>query len=142
LQQSEVRTIALRLLALRPHATAELRRKLLQRRCPANEVEEALDRFSELGYLDDLAFARALVTRRSGSRGAALIAQELAAKGIPRAMAQEALGELARDHQVASASLMASRQGRDPQVAATRLQRRGFSRDVIREALGGLAEEA
>jgi regulatory protein len=143
IQQPEVRTIALKLLALRPHATAELRRKLLQRRCPANEVEEALDRFSELGYLDDLAFARALVARRSGSRGAALIAQELAAKGIPRALAQEALGELARDHQVASASLMASRQqGRDRQVAATRLQRRGFSRDVIREALGGLPEEA
>jgi hypothetical protein len=57
-------------------------------------------------------------------------------------MAQEALGELARDHQVASATLMASRQGRDHQVAATRLQRRGFSRDVIREALGGLPEEA
>jgi regulatory protein len=141
-QQSEIRAIALRLLALRPHATAELRRKLLQRRCPAKEVEEALDRFSELGYLDDLAYARALVARRSGSRGAALIAQELAAKGIPRGLAQEALGELARDRQVASASLMVSRQqGRDPGLAATRLQRRGFSRDVIREALGGLLEE-
>jgi regulatory protein len=121
----------------------ELRRKLLQRRCPAGEVEQTLDRLSELGYLDDLAFARGLVTRRSGSRGAALIAQELAAKGIPRALAQEALGELGRDQQVASAGLVASRQGgRDPGGAAARLLRRGFSRDVIRDALGGLPEEA
>jgi SOS response regulatory protein OraA/RecX len=106
-------------------------------------VEETLGRLGELGYLDDLAFARGLVARRSRSRGPALIAQELAARGISRALAQEALGELARSDQVASASLLGgSDSGRDPRRTAARLQRRGFSREVIREALNGRLDEA
>jgi regulatory protein len=138
----EAKAIALRLLALRPHATAELRRKLLQRRCPAGEIEETLGRLGELGYLDDLAFARALVARRSTSRGPALIAQELAAKGISRTLAQEALSDLDRSDQVASASLVGgSGMARDPRRTAARLQRRGFSREVIREALNGQLDE-
>jgi SOS response regulatory protein OraA/RecX len=101
-----------------------------------------LGRLDELGYLDDLAFARALVARRSSSRGPALIAQELASKGIPRALAQEALSGLARSDQVASASLVGgSDRGLDPRRTAARLQRRGFSRQVIREALNGQLDE-
>jgi regulatory protein len=138
----ETKATALRLLALRPHATAELRRKLLQRRCPAGEIEETLSRLGELGYLDDLAFARALVTRRSSSRGPALIAQELAAKGISRTLAQEALSDLDRSDQVASASLLGgSAMTGDPRRTAARLQRRGFSREVIREALNTQLDE-
>jgi regulatory protein len=122
---------------------AEMRRKLLQRRCPPGQVEETLGRLRELGYLDDLAFARALVARRSRSRGAALIAQELSAKGIPRALAQEALSTLGRNEQVASATAVGGRErGGDPQRTAARLQRRGFSREVIREALDGQLDEA
>jgi regulatory protein len=120
-----------------------MRRKLLQRRCPPGQVEETLGRLRELGYLDDLAFARALVARRSRSRGAALIAQELSAKGIPRALAQEALSTLGRNEQVASATAVGGRErGGDPQRTAARLQRRGFSREVIREALDGQLDEA
>jgi regulatory protein len=120
-----------------------MRRKLLQRRCLPGQVEETLGRLRELGYLDDLAFARALVARRSRSRGAALIAQELGAKGIPRTVAHEALSTLGRNEQVTSAALLGGRErGGDPRRTAARLQRRGFSREVIREALDGQVDEA
>lgn len=139
----DAKAIALRLLALRPHATAELRRKLLQRRCGAADVEQTLNRLGELGYLDDLAFARALVAHRSRSRGPALIAQELAAKGVHRALAEEALSALDRGEQVASASILGrSRGSGDPRRTAARLQRRGFSREVIREALDGRLDDS
>jgi SOS response regulatory protein OraA/RecX len=83
------------------------------------------------------------VARRSRARGAALIAQELSAKGIPRSVAQLALAELGRGDQVASASLLTgSSKTLDRRHLAGRLQRRGFSGDVIREALGGLPEES
>ena len=96
---------------------------------------------AELGYLDDEEFARQLVGRRSATRGAALIAQELAAKGIPRALAQEALSVLDHDRQVASAGLLAERERPGSgERAAARLQRRGFSRQVIREALADLPD--
>jgi regulatory protein len=132
----EARSIALRLLATRPHATGELRQKLRQRRLPRAEIEEALARMEELGYLDDLAFARALVARRAGSRGPALIARELAAKGISRELAQVALQGLDRKDQVATATLVARAGGdADPRRTAARLHRRGFSPDVIARAM-------
>jgi SOS response regulatory protein OraA/RecX len=51
--------LALKLLALRPHSTVELGRKLRQRGCSGAAVEEALERARARGYLDDEAFARA-----------------------------------------------------------------------------------
>src|SRR5690242_6191425 len=56
---------ALRLLTLRPHSEAELRRKLVRRGCPADDVESAVARARGLGYLDDAAFARALAGQRA-----------------------------------------------------------------------------
>jgi regulatory protein len=49
--------VALRMLARRPYSIAELRRAL-ERKCPQNEqVDEAIARLRELGYLDDRKFA-------------------------------------------------------------------------------------
>jgi SOS response regulatory protein OraA/RecX len=58
-------------------------------------------------------------------------------------VAHEALSTLGRNEQVASAALLGGRQrGGDRQRTAARLQRRGFSREVIREALDGQVDEA
>lgn len=128
---------ALRLLAQRPHTTQELRRKLDRRSCAADQVEEALDRLSQLGYLDDSAFARALVARRGFARGQALIAAELFARGVTRDVAQAALGALSEAEQQAAARRLASRsESLDRRRLAARLQRRGFTADVIRDTLG------
>jgi regulatory protein len=126
-------------LAGRPHSVAELRRKLLSRGCDAPAVETALERLSGLGYLDDAAFARSLVARRSEGRGRALIAAELGARGVDREVAERALGELGRDEQLAAARRLARRSPTDdPRRLAARLQRRGFAPDVIREVVGPL----
>ena len=69
---------ALVILAQRPHAAAELRRKLRQKGHEAEAIEAALTRLAELGYLDDAEFARALVGWRAGKRGRRAIAAELA----------------------------------------------------------------
>jgi regulatory protein len=134
--------LALKLLALRPHSTMELGRKLRQRGCSGAEVEEVLERARARGYLDDEAFARALVAQRSTVRGPALIAAELAAKGVPRSLARAALESLGREEQVAAAGRLAARIGPgDPSRAAARLQRRGFAGNVIREALDGSLDD-
>jgi regulatory protein len=99
-------------------------------------VEDVLGRAADHGYLDDDAYARALVSRRATARGPALIAAELAAKGVSRSLVATALEGLSREEQVAAAARLAgSLSPRDPNRAAARLQRRGFSWDVIREAL-------
>jgi len=130
---------ALRLLTRRAHSEAELRRKLVRRGCPADDVDRAVVRARGLGYLDDAAFARALAGERARTRGPALIARELAAKGVERAVVQEAVGAVRREDVVAAARRLAERAaeaGADRRLTASRLLRRGFPGDVIREALG------
>jgi regulatory protein len=142
-EQPDAFAIALRLLSGRPHGELELRRKLSRRGCPPEEVERALARARGLGYIDDAALARAVAARRVRTRGPALIAAELAAKGIQREVAREAVAGVRRDDLVAAASRLAARgvrSGADRRTVAARLLRRGFPADVVREALGPDAE--
>jgi regulatory protein len=131
--------VALRLIGLRAHSEAELRRKLAARGFAEEAVEAAVRRLRGQGYLDDDAYARNLVARRSGDRGAALIAAELAARGIDRHLAAGALGDLDRRQQLEAARRLVRRSpGLDPQRLAARMQRRGFAHDVIRDAIPDL----
>jgi regulatory protein len=134
---------ALRLLTQRAHSEVELRRKLARRGCPAEEVERAVVRARGLGYLDDAAFARALAGERARTRGPALIARELASKGVERAVVQDVVGAVQREDVVAAARRLARRgsaAGADRRLVAARLMRRGFPGDVVREALGREAD--
>jgi regulatory protein len=129
---------ALRLLTQRAHSEAELRRKLARRGCPADDVERAVVRARGLGYLDDAAFARTLAGERARTRGPGLIARELAAKGVDRAVVRDAVGAVQREDVVAAARRLAQRgtaAGADRRLVAARLLRRGFPGDVVREAL-------
>jgi regulatory protein len=129
-------TVAIRLLAQRAHGERELATKLARRGCPPEAIEDALARARQLGYLDDTAFAQALVRRRARSRGPHLIAAELASRGVDRDLAREAVSALSREDQVASARRQAgSVTAVNFRKAAGRLRRLGFSADVIREAL-------
>lgn len=127
----------LRLVARRPHSEAELRRKLARRGYLPAQVEGAVARLRELGYVDDAAFARALVAHRSRRRGPSLIADELVARGVDRELAVAALAEVAAEELVAARRLVERSGALDSRQLAARLQRRGFSADVIRRALAG-----
>src|SRR5439155_8253903 len=120
----------------RPHSEAELRRKLAYRGCGPDDVELAVARMRALGYLDDAAFARSLVAWRARRRGPALIAAELASRGVSRELAQAAVAELEREDQLAAAGRLVRGGRDDPRQAAARLRRSGFAPDVIRAVLG------
>src|SRR5262249_55594586 len=78
------REICLRLLAIRPRTRTELSGALRQRGIPADVAAEVLDRYDEVGIIDDRAFARAWVTSRHYGRGLArkALAGELRRKGV------------------------------------------------------------
>ena len=133
----------LRYLTGRAHSRDELRRKLLRKGFETDEVEAALDRLVELRYLDDEAFARALVRRRSTNRGPAALAAELSAKGIDRAGVATALAGLDGDAQLAAATRLVERLYAAKPVPGYRemldsigakLVRRGYSGAIVREA--------
>src|SRR5204863_8612232 len=73
-EQSEserAREICLRQLATRPRTRAELAKALARQGISDEVVAEVLDRYDEVGIIDDAAFARAWVSSRHHSRGLA-----------------------------------------------------------------------
>jgi regulatory protein len=84
---------AYRLLGHRSRSVAELRTRLLDKGHERREVDEALERLSADGLLDDAAFARAFAAdkRRLSGWGAERIARALAASGVTDEQIHDAL---------------------------------------------------
>ncbi|HKI01942.1 MAG TPA: regulatory protein RecX [Thermoanaerobaculia bacterium] len=127
---------AVQLLAVRPHFRRELATKLRQRGFPGEEIEPALDRLTEQGYLDDRAAARSFVEGRlAKGEGRARLTAELAKRGAPEEAIAEALAELTPEDDLPSAreaaETWARRGGRDPKALARHLARKGFSHRAI-----------
>jgi regulatory protein len=115
------------------------------------EVAEAvLARLTDVGLIDDEAFAAAWVASRHVGRGLArkALAHELRTRGVADAVVDAAVGELDPDREAdtaraLAAKRLASTRGLDTQVrfrrAASLLARKGYSSQlayrVIREAL-------
>jgi regulatory protein len=94
---SLVLAAALRFLEARPRSTAETRRRLLLHGYRTELVDGCLTRLTELGILDDQAFARAWVESRDRARprGERALRAELARKGIDRELGAAILAERA-----------------------------------------------
>ena len=90
---AEVLAAAARFLEARPRSTDEARRRLRDAGYRVDLVDAALDRLTELGYLDDAAFARAWVESRDRARprGARALRDELRRKGVATVDAEAAL---------------------------------------------------
>jgi len=86
---------AARFLEPRARSVTEVRRRLVSAGYKPDLVEAAIERLTELGLLDDDAFARAWVESRDRARprGERAIRQELALKGIDRLTVDLVLGE-------------------------------------------------
>jgi regulatory protein len=141
--------VAVRLIAQRDHSRAEIRRKLLRRGFGPAEVEAAEAQLIEHGLLSDRAFAHLYVRRRSSSHGPLAISAELAARGVDRETADEAVRLLGAGVQLAAARRLADRLAGDTRYASYRellgsvgpkLLRRGFSTAVARAACDGVWE--
>ncbi len=90
------RQILLRRLTDRPRSRAELAQALAAKRVPGDVAARLLDRFSEVGLVDDAAFARSWIESRQRGRGLArrALAHELRAKGIDTETARAALDDV------------------------------------------------
>ncbi|MCF6377492.1 recombination regulator RecX [Nocardioides KLBMP 9356] len=148
--ESVARTILLDSLTGQARTRKELADKLAKRGVPDELASSLLDRFTEVGLIDDSAYARQWVESRHRSRGLAprALAQELRRKGVGDEEAKEALEQIGEDDQRAAARALVDRKlrsmsGLDPQVATRRLAgllaRKGYAAglafSVVREAL-------
>lgn len=144
---------ALRFLEARARSEAEVRRRLTFAGYRPDLVDGAVVRLTELGVLDDEAFARAWVESRDRARprGERALRRELALKGVDRSVSDEILDERrdaaageATDVNLEAARRLLARNGRslariaDPRLRRQRayalLARNGFDPDICREA--------
>ena len=127
-QEAVARKILLDQLAGQPRTRSELAGKLARKGVPAALADRLLDRFEEVGLVDDEAFARAWVQSRQSGKGLArrALAQELRRKGVGDEVARVALDEIAAEDEVESARILVRRRlrttaGLERDVALRRL---------------------
>ena len=138
--KSSPRTVqaqAIRLLARREYARAELEQKLVAKGCARVEVRAALDELAAHGYLSDARYARAMAAQGAGRYSRRRIAEELKAKGVARSDIDTALAEAEIDDDAALLALWQRRFGRSPETEREKarqvrfLQARGFALSTI-----------
>jgi regulatory protein len=155
--ESVARKILLDALTGQPRSRQELRDKLAKKDGPDELATRLLDRFTEVGLVDDEAFARSWVESRQRSRGLArrALAQELRRKGVDDDTARLALDDLEPEQEEQAARLLVRKKLRSlrgvDRVTATRrlaglLARKGYPAglafSVVRDELGAVDGES
>jgi regulatory protein len=148
--EAVARAICLRLLTMAPKTRAQLAEALHKREVPEEAAQAVLERFSEVGLIDDEAFAAAWVSSRHIGRGLArrALAQELRHRGVDEETVKDAVNQLDPEQEIETARALvarklASTRGADPQARTRRLvgmlARKGYAPGlafrVVREAL-------
>ena len=150
-QEDELRSArerALDLLSAAEQTSGTLRQKLL-RWYGEEAVEAAVLRMEELGLINDLDYGRRYAADAVNLRGwpRRRIAMELQKKGVPAEVIEEALADITEETEIETAcrllegpyrGRLRDRRERDKVKAA--LQRRGFSYEMIRQAVSRAME--
>ena len=151
--ESVARTIALTMLERQPRTRAELARGMARRGVPEDAATAVLDRFTEVGLVDDEAFAQAWVDSRHAGKGLGrrALSAELRRRGVDDETAKEAVAAVTPEDEEQVARTLVERKLRSmtsvPHEARLRrlagmLARKGFDpglalrvvRDVLAEA--------
>jgi regulatory protein len=136
---------AVRLLARREYARADLEQRLIAKGAARDEVVAVLDELSSQGLLSNERFAHALVAQKSGSYSRRSIRGELKRKGISGEAIEGAIGDAPIDDDAAMLALWQRRFGVPPANDREKarqirfLQSRGFELSAIFKLLRTLA---
>lgn len=139
------RSIVLRRLTLSARTRAELREALTKREVSVDVQEEVLDRFTELGLIDDVALAKSFVAYRSeNGRGRRAIAFKLRARGVADDVIESALSDVTDEAELMQAKVLVqrrwSRMSQLERAVRTRrlrgmLGRRGYAAHIVAGAI-------
>jgi len=129
--ESVARAIVLRKLTMAPKTRAQLADDLRSRDVPDDVAERVLDRFGEVGLVDDEAFANAWVRSRHVGKGLArrALTHELRHRGVEDDTVAAAVDAISPDDERAAATELVARR-----LPATR----GLARDARMRRLAGM----
>jgi regulatory protein len=150
--ESAVRERCLNLLSHQPRTRAELERKLSQAGAPEEVAAAVLDRLTQVGLVDDTAFAEAYVRTGVGvrRRGTRSLRAELRTRGVAPEVIDLAAEQVDAEQERATAVALATRRAPGlarlaPEVRRRRLMglllRRGFSAGVVNEVVAEVLAE-
>lgn len=153
--QAEARKVVLRQLAMGPRTRRQLEDKLRDKGCDPQASARVLDRMTEVGLVDDEAYAEMYVRSKQETKGlgAGALRQELRQKGVSDELVDATLQDIDPQQEKEQARALVARRlrtmrglGREVQTRrlAAFLARKGYdagvSFQVIREALDDLPE--
>ena len=133
---------ALRLLTARPRSRARLAERLRDAGHVPAEVEAALARVTELGYLDDHAFARSQAEALLARFSPQAVELKLVGLGLSPELAAETVAALQADEPALARSILEKRFGKGPlegkaaAKAARFLLGRGFDEELVERLVG------
>jgi regulatory protein len=148
--EAVARRIGLAMLDRAPRTRSELATAMAKRGVPDEAAEMVLNRFAEVGLIDDVAFATAWVDSRHRGRGLArrALASELRKRGVDADIASDALATVSTDDEAVAAQALVRRRlrtmsGVSREVRIRRLvamlSRKGFAASlayrVVREVI-------
>jgi regulatory protein len=148
--EAVARDLVLSRLSAAPRTRAQLEAAMAGKGLPDDVRQRVLDRFTDVGLIDDAAFANAWVESRHAGRGLAkrALSHELRQRGVAAVVADEAVSALGAEQEEQTARALVAR--RLPSTArlepaarvrrlAGMLARKGYSAElsfrVVREAL-------
>lgn len=140
---------ALNALASRSRSTRELERWLVGKQLPKEHIPAALERLTEMGFLNDFEFARGFARSRAVNRGQSRrrIEAELSKRGVSRTVIGQAIADVFEHEEideraqvnVAAAKKLKSLLKLEPDVMRRRLYgflaRQGFNAQLIGEVM-------
>ena len=129
-QEQRARNVLLHQLARSAKSTHQLRKILENREIDSEIAERVLERFTEVGLIDDQAFAETIVNSRRNFKGLSksAIKRELNEKGVPAPLIETAIESITPEDDLAAANDLATRRIR---------QMSGLSREVRERRLAG-----
>ncbi|MFB9956742.1 regulatory protein RecX [Cellulomonas denverensis] len=133
--EAVARTIVLRQLTAAPRSRHQLAEALARREVPEDVADRVLDRFTEVGLIDDAAYAEMLVRSRHAERGLSrrALTMELRRKGVSPEDSATALDQVGDDDEEQAARALVRKK-----LRATR----GLDREVrMRRAYGALGRK-
>lgn len=150
--EERARALCLRLLTGTPRTRKQLADAMRRREIPEEVAEHVLERFQDVGLIDDEAFANAWVESRHRGRGLArrALAQELRTRGVDNELIGRAVEQLdSGQEELAARALVDRRLGatrgleRDKRIRrlAGMLARKGYSEGVALRVVRRALEE-
>lgn len=140
--EEDVRQALLKLIERSGKSSGQLRVSLLEKEFPSQLVDQMIDRFIEVGLIDDVALAKSFtevaISRKSKAKS--VIARELRAKHFPQEAIDLALADIDMDDELEAAKSLAESRYRqllklEPEVRTRRLSsflmRKGYSSSVV-----------